>query len=178
MKVGQLRIRVTLDGSLKWRSVTCRYHSMPRPLFVWIAIQCRGGGKNHPVGFSASVATHRRSLWNEELQAPSFLSFSPRRSRAFSPGFFFMYSLLLVLLSSFASGSEWFELGGFRGRRIAATELEGGNDDAPRGCPCNSVALCHCASSFIPDFAVDLRSEFTKTVTPRPPRTFSFPSFP
>jgi len=42
---------------------------------------------------------------------------------------------------------------------------------------CNTL---HCVtSSFIPDFAADLRSEFTKTVTPLPYTQIAyFPSFP
>lgn len=38
----------------------------------------------------------------------------------------FLYSLLHILFFSFANGGEWFQSGGFRGRHVAATELEGG----------------------------------------------------
>lgn len=119
---------MTLDGSLQRWSVTCRYHSMPSPtpgpyiqcmcVCVCVDLDTMRGERTTQ---SVLVLLPPRIAARFRMRTCSFLS-------VFFPALFpsFLYSLLLVLLSSFANGAEWFQSDGFRGRRVAATKLEGG----------------------------------------------------
>lgn len=158
-------IRMTLDGSLQRRSVTCRYHSMPSPYaqYVWTLNTMRGKRTTQTV----LALPLPRIAARFRTRTCSFLSVFLLLSPAFPP---FLYSSSSFLLSrSDVNSSSRTNFGGDahrcdRTRRGMAAILFA------------SATRLHCVtSSFIPDFAVDLRSEFTKTVTPV--QTMRFPPF-
>jgi len=126
-------IRMTLDGSLQRRSVTCRYHSMPSPYaqYVWTLDTMRGERTTQTVLAPPPPRIAAR------FRTCSFLSVFLLLSPTFPP---FLYSSSSFLLSR--SGGEWFQSDEFRGRCASLRQNpKGDGGDSVR--VCNALALCH-----------------------------------
>lgn len=133
------RIRMTLDGSLQRRSVTCRYYSMPSPTLSLMHSTCGSRynerEKNHPVGSDSAAATHRHSLQNEDLLFPFCFPFLPSLS---PPFFIFPLPCPFFFLRTMVNGSSWVDFGGDVSLR--QNSKGDGGDSAGR---LQHVALCH-----------------------------------
>jgi len=161
-------IWMTLDGFLQRRSVTCRYHFMLSPTLSLMHSTC-GFRHNEGERTTQSVLTLLllRIAARFITRTCSFLSvfFSPCCPLffIFPPPCPFFPSRTVV------NGSSRVNFGG---DALLQQNSKGDGGDFV----CNTL---HCVtSSFIPDFAADLRSEFTKTVVPLFRPTVCFLPFP
>ena len=137
---------------------------------MWISIQWEG--KEPPSRFWL-CRCHASSLAIERGPALSFLlSFPPFAV----PSFFYIPSSMSFFFSS--DDGEWFQLGGFRGRRVVATEFERGwrRFCRPSATRC-IVSLLHSFLILRQTCVANLRKPWLPFPTPRSRIFLLFPRF-